>query len=209
MFSDSTAAALSRTSFCVFRRPPISESTRSALAFSCLLRSDSRAGLLHELHVLGGDVLHRRCGEGVEEGLELVHGRTEPDQALDVHDFEGLAASLDQVTGATTRATRAAIYNDLERTGALKTLNQYGVSSRTAVDAVLGHGAALHQVQAIQASATAEMRKNEAAIAANNAEIERLTSNTADMTVEDYDTVDALHKQNGASPPASRPSRDL
>jgi len=113
-------------------------------------------------------------------------------------DFEGLAASLDQVTGATTRATRSAIYNDLERTGALKTLNQYGVSSRTAVDAVLGHGAALHQVQAIQASATAEMRKNEAAIAANNAEIERLTSNTADMTVEDYDTVDALHKQNGA-----------
>ncbi len=113
-------------------------------------------------------------------------------------DFEGLAASLDQVTGATTRATREAILNDLQRTGALKALEQQGISYRTAVDAVLGHGNAMQQVQAIQAGATAEMRKNEAAIAANNAEIERLTSNTADMTVEDYDTVDALHEQNGA-----------
>lgn len=113
-------------------------------------------------------------------------------------DFEGLAASLDQVTGSTTRATRAQIYDDLTRSGALKTLNQYGVSSRTAVDAVLGHGDALHQVQAIQASATAEIRKNTAQIEANNAQIEQLNSNTETQTIADLEKIDALHKENGA-----------
>ena len=112
-------------------------------------------------------------------------------------DFEGLAASLNQVTGATTSATRAQIYDDLTRSGAMKTMQKYGITQRQAVDAVMGHADAMHAIQAISASATAEYRKNEAAIAANNAEIERLTSNTADMTVEDYDAVDALHQKNG------------
>lgn len=113
-------------------------------------------------------------------------------------DFQGLAASLDQVTGATTKATRAQIYDDLTRSGAMKVLQKYGISQRTAVDAVMGHANALHQVQAIQASATAEYKKNTAEIERNNAEIERLTANGADMTVADYDRVDALHKANGA-----------
>ncbi len=113
-------------------------------------------------------------------------------------DFRGLADSLDQVTGATTRATRAQIYDDLERTGALKTLQRYGISNRQAVDAVLGHGKALHSIQAVQAQATAEYKKNADAIARNNAEIERLTASGTDMTTADYDRVDALHKANGA-----------
>ncbi|HNH96584.1 MAG TPA: hypothetical protein PLY51_13515, partial [Microthrixaceae bacterium] len=123
-------------------------------------------------------------------------------------DFEGLAASLDQVTGATTRATRAQIYDDLERSGALKTLNQYGVASRTAVDAVLGHGDALHQVQAIQASATAEIRKNTAQIEANNAQIEALNSNTETQTVADLEKIDALHKENAALNDRNRKLKD-
>ena len=123
-------------------------------------------------------------------------------------DFEGLAASLDQVTGATTRATRAQIYDDLERSGALKTLNQYGVASRTAVDAVLGHGDALHQVQAIQAAATAEIRKNTAQIEANNAQIEALNSNTETQTTADLEKIDALHKENAALNDRNRKLKD-
>ena len=99
-------------------------------------------------------------------------------------DFEGLAASLDQVTGATTRATRAQIYEDLQASGALKTLNAYGVSSRTAVDAIMGHANALHQVQAVQAQATAEYQRNTDAIAANKAEIERLITSGESATDE-------------------------
>ena len=113
-------------------------------------------------------------------------------------DFEGLAGSLDQVTGATTRATRSQIYDDLTRSGAMKVLQEYGISQRQAVDAVMGHGDALHAVQAIQARATAEYRKNSDAIAANNAEIEDLTSKADGMTVADYERVDALHAANGA-----------
>lgn len=71
--------------------------------------------------------------------------------AMKAH-YEGLADTLDQVTGATTAATRAFVFDELTRTGAIKSLEQYGISARTTVSAVLGQKAASEQVaRAIQA----------------------------------------------------------
>lgn len=63
----------------------------------------------------------------------------------DVTDYAG---SLDQVTGAATKATRALVLMKLSKSGALKTGLESGVSQRTLIDATLGKPAAIAQVSA-------------------------------------------------------------
>lgn len=113
-------------------------------------------------------------------------------------DLQGLAASLDQVTGATKAATRAEIYDDLWKSGAVKTLTAYGVSARTAVDAVLGHKDALTAVSRAQRLANSEMERNSATIRENDAEIATLTSSYRDISQADHDRVEALKAENKA-----------
>lgn len=72
--------------------------------------------------------------------------------------WAGVADTLDQVTGATTEATRAFVYDELVRSGALKTLNAYGIASRTAVGAVLGEKKARQQVSLAISSERAQRR---------------------------------------------------
>jgi TP901 family phage tail tape measure protein len=63
-------------------------------------------------------------------------------------DYSGLASTLDSLTGSTTSATRAFILDQLQRSGALKNLNAYNISSRTAVNAILGESKARKVVSA-------------------------------------------------------------
>lgn len=116
--------------------------------------ADDKMGLL--LNTLGGAAVGFSLGGpigaligGVGGGLLGLHQAAkkaaESAQALNAN-YDGLASTLDQVTGATTAATRAFVFDELTRTGAIKTLQQYGLSARTAVSAVLGQKAASEQV---------------------------------------------------------------
>lgn len=65
-----------------------------------------------------------------------------------IGSWRGYAATLDAVTGATTAATRAEALHNLQKSGSISMLARYGVSARTAVNAVLGNKAALQQLDA-------------------------------------------------------------
>jgi hypothetical protein len=57
-------------------------------------------------------------------------------------DYSGLGGTFDQLTGAITSNTRMTIENQLARSGALKSLAIYGITTRTAISAILGEGSA-------------------------------------------------------------------
>jgi hypothetical protein len=61
-------------------------------------------------------------------------------------NWEGVAATLDQVTGATTEATRAYVYDEAMRTGLIDSMAQLGISSRTVVDGLLGQKDAMREL---------------------------------------------------------------
>lgn len=52
--------------------------------------------------------------------------------------WETYASTLDQVTGATTRATKAMVIQDLQQSGLLKKAGQLGISQSTLVNGILG-----------------------------------------------------------------------
>lgn len=58
------------------------------------------------------------------------------------------AKSLDQVTGAATKETRALAFSDLQKRGAIKTGNMLKISNRDLVSASLGNEAAIKRVTA-------------------------------------------------------------
>lgn len=62
--------------------------------------------------------------------------------------WKNYAATLDGVTGSATQATRAMVLQNLTESGALSTLREYGVTTREAVDAMLGRASAGRQVDA-------------------------------------------------------------
>ena len=68
-------------------------------------------------------------------------------------DWSGLASTLDQVTGATTEATRAYIYDQLVRdkskTGVLKQLQAEGLSRRQVVSGILGEKRAVQSINGV------------------------------------------------------------
>ena len=63
-------------------------------------------------------------------------------------DYSKIIDTMDQLTGATTAATRAAVLDQLQRSGTLKNLQAYGISTRTAVSAILGEADARKVVTA-------------------------------------------------------------
>lgn len=63
-------------------------------------------------------------------------------------NYSHLIDTYDQLTGATTQATRAAVLNQLQQSGTLKNLAQFGISARTAVNAILGQASAQKVVSA-------------------------------------------------------------
>ena len=151
------------------------------------------------------------AGAGLLAGLATQTGKA-ADAAREAQpDFEGLAASLDQVTGATTRATKAQIFDDLTRSGSLKILQEYGVNSRTAVAAVMGNKKALQDVYGVQARVNQQVQQNNALIDEKTARIEELNSGLDGMTEAEYQESLALqggikalkdknkHLRNGAA----------
>jgi len=63
-----------------------------------------------------------------------------------VPSWDALRDALDQVTGAQTDASRAMIFDELQRNGTIKSLQGYGLSARTVVAAVAGEGEARRKV---------------------------------------------------------------
>jgi TP901 family phage tail tape measure protein len=57
-------------------------------------------------------------------------------------DYSKLIDTYDTLTGAITGATRAAVLEQLQRSGTLKNLQTYGINTRTAINAILGEGKA-------------------------------------------------------------------
>jgi TP901 family phage tail tape measure protein len=80
-------------------------------------------------------------------------------------DFSKLADTFDSLNGSVTADTRKLIENQLARTGELKTLANYGISSRTAVNAILGEGQARRVVEAATRSQTAAIADQKRQIA--------------------------------------------
>lgn len=63
--------------------------------------------------------------------------------------FSGLAGTLDDLTGAVTANTRQFVENQLAQSGTLKALSTYGITTRTAINAILGEGQARKSLRAV------------------------------------------------------------
>lgn len=90
-------------------------------------------------------------------------------------EWAELKTTLDEVTGATTEVTRAFVYDKLQRDGIIAQLQQYGITARTAVNAVLGQEGA--------------SRKVAFALQAEQAAVEELTAQI-DLWQRQYDQFD-------------------
>ena len=88
---------------------------------------------------LGGPI-GALIGGGLGGLLGIVTAAGRASDAVDTMKdrWEGLAATLDQVTGATTAATKAYLYDELARQGILGALEAEGISRRTVIDAMTG-----------------------------------------------------------------------
>lgn len=60
--------------------------------------------------------------------------------------WDTYASTLDEVTGATTRATKSMIIQDLQQSGLLKKVGSLGVSQQTLINGILGRTAAQDQL---------------------------------------------------------------
>lgn len=60
--------------------------------------------------------------------------------------FQSMASTLDQVSGAATEATRQLILQKLTYSGAAQAANAYGISNRDLIDAVLGSDSATRRI---------------------------------------------------------------
>lgn len=79
-------------------------------------------------------------------GLALAVKRSADDAKLAAPKWDGYASSLNAVTGALTKATRAQVVHDLAASDAFTTATKLGISKRTLIDATLGEASALAQV---------------------------------------------------------------
>lgn len=125
-------------------------------------------------------------------------------------DFSGLAATFDQLTGAVTAQTRASIENQLARAGTLKTLAAYGISTRTAVGAILGEGNARKVVSAAvksQTAAIADQRRQIALLTAANVADEKAGTLNPKAQAARKQQIDALKQQIAAEQNAANAIR--
>jgi hypothetical protein len=99
------------------------------------------------------------AGAAAGAGAGLIQMQKAADKAGDssknaTHDVDGLAASLNQLTGATTGATRAQILHDLEQSHAIEAGATLGLTTRDLINATLGQGAAYRKVREAVRDAT-------------------------------------------------------
>jgi hypothetical protein len=113
-------------------------------------------------------------------------------------DYSGLAGSFDQLTGAVTAQTRAQIENQLARSGTLKALATYGISTQAAINAVLGEGQARKVVSAAlksQTAAIADQRRQIALLTAANVADEKAGTLSPQGQAARKRQIDALNAQ--------------
>lgn len=87
--------------------------------------------------------------------------------------WRNYATTLDQATGATTRATKAMAFQNLQDAGALTTLDKLGVSARTAVNATMGRAGASEKVAAAIAAEKSAISDLDSQVDAYNGRIEK------------------------------------
>lgn len=121
-----------------------------------------------------------------------------------VRDF---AATLDQVTAASTGATRALALQSLQERGALEAGTTLGLSQRTLIDAVLGRKDAQHQLQAaIVANTNAEAVQADvsAAYYSSLGGVRLKLSETGKVTLENASAADTLRNSIAVLTPQLR-----
>lgn len=98
-----------------------------------------------------------------------------------------LAGTLDQVTGAYTGATRAAVLKKLEDTDMIEAAGRYGISARTVVNAALGQKGALEALAPAVGRAESAIQKlttkEEDLVAQRDALIDSASINDSDRQV--------------------------
>lgn len=126
---------------------------------------------------------------GLLSGL-VTHTKDAGQAAKDsIADWSGLAGTLDTVTGKTTEATRAFIYDTLQRKGVIDALAKEGISGRTAVGAILGEKDA-------RAELNEAIRQTTARYESNLAKLNELKAARRDAAkVGDTTRISALTKQ--------------
>lgn len=85
---------------------------------------------------------------GLLYGLVQALYDTEEGMLTSLGANEQYAASLDQISGAATEATKALVYEDLRKSGVISSASAFGVAARDVVDAALGQEEALARVRA-------------------------------------------------------------
>lgn len=110
-----------------------------------LTHSDGLESFGKNLAGIGSDMLDFAAhGAKAEKGADsMAKGISNANQQA-----EELRATLDQTTGAATRATRAFLLNQLQTSGAAQAANAYGISNRDLISATLGNAGAIDRVNA-------------------------------------------------------------
>ncbi|NYD43929.1 phage tail tape measure protein [Nocardioides panaciterrulae] len=89
----------------------------------------------------------RSAGDKARESYAKIAAIKPIEQAKS--GLQSLKDTLDQVTGAYTGATRAAVLQKLQQSGLITTAAKYGISSRQVVNAALGQKSAMGQLGAV------------------------------------------------------------
>ena len=91
---------------------------------------------------------------GLSDGTHRAEASAEQSKTT----WQNYATTMDQVTGATTRATKSMIIQDLQQSGLLKSARELGISQSTLVNGVLGQTKASGQLQSALAAEEASIR---------------------------------------------------
>lgn len=137
----------------------------------------------------------RQGGDAVDTYAERVAAQNEiAKRAKGLHD--DLASTIDAETLAYGRDTRALIANDLIKSGAMKTLNAFGLTNKQAVQAVLGNGKAADAAGKAYAGMDAEISKGAARLEELKHQYEGAIATGADNAQALADQVTAQTKHN-------------
>jgi hypothetical protein len=137
---------------------------------------------------------HSGNAENKARGLYLALKNTDAVEAAR-KSLADLSGTLNQVTGAYTGATRAAALQKLEDAGLIDVANQFGISSRTMVNAALGNRDAMNQLYP--------------AIGKVELEIRKLTDRQAELQSQRRALVESLPSGRGSTAARERIEEDI
>lgn len=127
-------------------------------------------------------------------------------------DIDSLADSFSGLTAKVTEATRAEILHDLREKGLISSMNAYGVSTRTLIDATLGHADAQREVSRALEKANKNVDKSAEAMAAEGVSVSQVKDQlkSTKQTWDEYTgAVNKARQQHVADAKATAAMRDL